>query len=356
VQAEDTTLRDSQRERISLLLFYGVVLLLAYFLYEIFSPFLAPLAWAAVLAIFVFPWHELLVRRYRTASAAALSTTIVTVVIVVPGLLVLTAAVREGTTALSQVDRDTLSTSMEWAQQRWERLRPVIPGARDIELHTLAEEAAQRIGGFLAARVGGLLADLLEFLFKLFVMLFALFFFLRDADAIVRQMRRLLPFEQSRRERMMQQTQDLVHASITAGLVIATIQGLLGGLLFAMLRIDAPVFWGVAMGFFSFLPFFGTWVIWLPAGVWLLMSGEIARGLLLIGLGTTVVGGVDNFARPALLSGRTRMNGLLMFISLLGGMGVFGLLGLVLGPLVVALTMGLLEAYSAPPDIVAPSL
>ena len=174
-------------------------------------------------------------------------------------------------------------------------------------------------------------------LFQLFVTLFALFFFLRDANTIMQEVRRSLPFEDLRRERMIRQTHDLVYASIAAGLVIASLQGFAGGIVFALLGLGAPVFWGVMMGFLALLPFVGTWVVWVPAAIWLMATGQLFKGVVLAVLGVTIVGSIDNLLRPAILSGRAQMNGLLMFISLLGGVSVFGLLGLVLGPLVTAI-------------------
>jgi predicted PurR-regulated permease PerM len=181
--------------------------------------------------------------------------------------------------------------------------------------------------------------------------LFALFFFLRDADTIMRELRRVLPFEELRRERMIRQTGDLVSASIASGLLIASLQGLAGGVVFALLGLGAPVFWGVMMGFLALLPFVGTWVVWVPAAVWLMVTGQVLKGVILAVLGATLVGSIDNFLRPAILSGRTQMNGLLMFISLLGGVSVFGLLGIVLGPLITAIVAGLFQAYATPGEL-----
>jgi predicted PurR-regulated permease PerM len=237
----------------------------------------------------------------------------------------------------------------------WERLRDYIPGARSLDLGALINQASANVAGFLAARVGGLLADLAVFVFHMFVALFALFFVLRDSPAIMRGMRRTMPFDEPRRERMIRQTRDLVYASVTAALIIATLQGLVGGVLFALLGLGAPVFWGVVMAFFALLPFLGTWVVWVPAAIWLASTGQMAKALTLAAVGAAVVGSIDNVLRPALLAGRTRMNGLLMFVSLLGGVSVFGLVGLILGPLVVALAAGLLEAYSGEPEILQPS-
>jgi len=346
----------AERERVTTLFFYCVLLLLGYLLFRIFSPFLGPLGWAAVLAIFVYPWHERLAKRYGNARAAGLSTLIVTVLIVAPGLLLLTAFVRESGAALSHLDRDVMAEQLAWAERMWERLQLLIPGTPQTDLGSLLDDAISRAAGFLALRAGGLLADIVVFFFQLFLTLLALFFLLRDTGAIMRGMRRALPFDDVRRERIIRQTRELVYVSVASALLIATLQGLAGGVLFAILGLAAPVFWGVVMGFFALLPFVGTWVVWLPAAIWLIATDHIAKGVTLAVLGVTIVASIDNFLRPALLSGRARMNGLLMFISLLGGVGVFGLLGLVLGPLIVAIVGSLFEAYTGPPEIIEPAV
>jgi predicted PurR-regulated permease PerM len=340
-----------ERERVATLFFYGVVILLGYFLVQIVAPFFAPLGWAAVLAIFVYPWHERLVPRYGNSRAAALSTAVVTLLIVGPGLVVLAAFVGESRSALAELDREALAGQLAVAQAAWDRIRVLIPGASSVDLGSLIDDAISRTGGFLAGRVGGLLADIVVLLFHLLVTLFALFFFLRDADTIMRELRRALPFEELRRERMIRQTRDLVYANIAAGLLIASLQGLAGGVVFALLGLGAPVFWGVMMGFLALLPFVGTWTVWVPAAVWLMATGQIGKGVILAVLGATLVGSIDNFLRPAILSGRSQMNGLLMFISLLGGVVVFGLLGIVLGPLIIVIVIGLFEAYAAPGEL-----
>lgn len=342
-----------ERDRVATVFFYGIVLLLGYAFLRMLTPFLAPLGWAAVLAIFVYPWHETSVPRYGHARTAALSTLVVTLLIVGPGLIILTAFVQESGAALSAVDRDAFAGQLAWFERAWNRIRTVIPGAQSVDLKTLIEDVISRTGGFVAAGVGGLLADIAVLLFQLLVTLIALFFFLRDADTIMRHVRGLLPFEDLRRERMIRQTRDLVYASIAAGMVIAAIQGLAGGLLFLMLGLGAPVFWGVMMGLLALLPFVGTWVVWLPAAIWLLATGQVIKGVILAVVGLTVVASIDNVLRPAILSGRAQMNGLLMFISLLGGVSLFGLLGIVLGPVVTAIVTGLFEAYTAPGGLIS---
>ncbi|HZM92597.1 MAG TPA: AI-2E family transporter [Vicinamibacterales bacterium] len=344
-----------ERERIIAVFFYGVVLLLGYLFLQILAPFFASLGWAVVLAIFVYPWHAKLSRRYGNARAAALSTLIVSLFIVGPGLVLLTWFAQESQAAVLAVDRDVFAGQVALLERAWDVLRGSIPGAQAVDLRTLIDDVISRIGGFVAARVGGLVADIAVLLFRLFVTLFALFFFLRDADTIMYEVRRSLPFEDLRRERMIRQTRDLVYASIAVGLVIASLQGLAGGLVFAALGLTAPVFWGVMMGFLALLPFVGTWVVWLPAAIWLLATEQFVKGIVLVVVGVAVVGSIDNIVRPAILSGRAQMNGLLMFISLLGGISAFGLLGLVLGPLITAIVIALFEAYTGPAEIIGVS-
>jgi predicted PurR-regulated permease PerM len=341
-----------ERERITAVLFYAAILLLGYFVVRIFEPFFVPLAWAGVLAIFVYPSHHNLAARYGSTRAAAISTVVVTVVIIGPGLAVLTAFVQESRAALIGLDKEALAGQLALLEQAWDRIRGLIPGAQAMDLETVIDQTVSRTGGALASLVGGVLTNVAVVLFQLFVTLLALFFILRDADDITRYLRRALPFEELRRERMIRQTRDLVYVSIAAGLVIATLQGLAGGVVFALLGLSAPIFWGVIMGFFALLPLVGTWVVWLPASVWLMATGQVGKGILLAVLGLAIVASIDNFLRPAMLADRARMNGLLMFISLLGGVAVFGLIGLVLGPVITATVSGLFEAYAGPAEIV----
>ena len=114
-----------------------------------------------------------------------------------------------------------------------------------------------------------------------------------------------------------------------------TRQGAIGGVTFALLGLGSPIFWGVMMAFFALLPL-GAWIIWSPVAVWLMLTGETGRGIALLIVGAGGISLIDNFLRPMLLAGQTEMNGLLVFISLLGGLAAFGLLGLVLGPIIMA--------------------
>jgi predicted PurR-regulated permease PerM len=331
-------------ERITTLLFYVVVIWLGYILYRIFEPFLVPLAWAAVMTIFFFPLQARLERHWRPGVAALATTIIVTLIVVVPILLIATAFVREGFEAANDIQAALASGRFQSLQNLWGRVEAHVPGSVSINFTSLVDDGARRLTSFLASSAGTLLQNVALFVFDLVITLFATFFFFRDARAIMDVGRRLLPFEDPLRERMIRQAGALVSAGVTASIAVAAVQGALGGGAFALLGIDAPVFWGVVMAFFCILPL-GAWVVWLPAALWLIATGATLKGVLLIALGVGIVSLADNFLRPALISESVQMNGLIIFISLLGGISVFGLLGVVLGPILVATAAGLIDAY-----------
>jgi predicted PurR-regulated permease PerM len=219
------------------------------------------------------------------------------------------------------------------------------------QVQGVGEAQAMATGGlasFLAARLGTVVRNLAVFLFELFVTLFALFFFFRDGEAILAFVRRVQPFEEKIWERILTPTHDLIHASVAVTALIAATQGCLGGTAFAIVGIGSAVFWGVLMAFLSLLPVVGSWPVWVPAAVWLFAAGHVARGAVLVGICLGLVGTIDNFMRPYLMSGHARLSALLVFISVLGGIAAFGPLGVVLGPIVVAAAMSLLDVHRRP--------
>jgi len=337
---------ETERGRVQTLLFYVVLAALGYLVFGLFRPFLVPLAWAVVIVVFCYPMQARLEKRLRPAWAASLSTLTVMLVLVLPAIAVGTAFVREATHAISGISVAVSTGRLDLAQRAWEWLQQRLLGQTGADLTTLVRDGASRLATYLASQLSGILSSVALFFFGLGVMLFAVFFLFRDAQSIMAWVRRALPFKEEQRERMLSSARDLVFATVTSGFLVAAVQGTLGGLAFAILGLGAPVFWGVVMALFSLLPI-GAWIIWLPAAAWLIVNGSVAKGILLLAIGGGVVGTVDNILRPLLLSGRAQLNGLLVFISLVGGVSLFGLLGLVLGPVLLATTAGLLEVYTS---------
>jgi predicted PurR-regulated permease PerM len=334
----------TDREHVTAVLFYVALAVFVYLVFLMVQPFFVPLGWAAVLVIVFHPVHAQFEARYGPTRAAALSTATVAVIVVAPLVVITSAFVREAVQATGDVQRAFDEGRLEWIERGWGWIQRRAMGETRFDLAATAVDLAKRIAAFLAAQAGNLLQNIAVFLFDLVLVLFAAFFLFRDGDALLHAIRRTLPVDRPLRDRFIRQTRELVAATVTSAGIVAGVQGLLGGILFAALGIQAPVFWGVVMMFFCLLPF-GAWVVWLPAAILFYASGDWVRGTVLAGFGVGVVSMVDNVLRPWLLSGRARMNGLVVLISLLGGMQVFGSLGLVLGPTLMATAIGILRTY-----------
>lgn len=335
---------DSNADPIRMALAWTSLVVLAYLVYRLLEPFLVPLGWGGVLAVVFYPLHEQFARRWGAARASSLTTLTATAVVIVPAMLVMTAFAREAIDASALLQRAMAEDRLAWIERIWEILEERIPVASRVNLAQMAATAAQQGARFVVSQAGFVLRDLAAFLFNVILSLFTLFFLLRDSEAIMRAIRRLMPVEDAMREELLARTRQLISVGVVSSVIVAAIQGLLGGLVFAILRIDAPVFWGVVMALLCLLPF-GAWVVWLPAAAVLLLNGEFARGLILVGLGFGIVSAADNVLRPLLLSGSAQMNGLVIFLSLVGGIAVFGLLGIVLGPVLIATALALVSAY-----------
>ena len=338
------------RERVVNVLFYGAVLLLGWLVFRIFQPFLVPLGWATVFVVVFHPWHMRLENRWGKTRAAAFSTVAVTLILVVPALLLMSTFISEGIDAARRIQQAFAAGEMPWANRAWEWIQQRALGEGKLDLATLARQGGERVGTFLASKAGAVLGNIALFFFDLFVMLFALFFFFRDREALVDGIKRILPFDPARRDEMIAQARDLIQASVTCSLVVAAVQGTLGGITFALLGISGPIFWGVMMAFFALIPLLGTGLILAPAVIWLFLSGHAVKGIILAVVGFGVIGMVDNFLRPLLVGGRAQMSALVIFISVLGGVSVFGMLGLVMGPIVVATVASLLNIYTGHPE------
>ncbi len=337
---------DTQR-RFHNVLFYGVVLCLAYLMFRIFAPFLAPLGWAAVFGVVFHALHKRWERKWGKTRSAALITLGATVILIVPVLLLAAMFVREGIAAARDIQESVAAGGYSWINRAWGWLiSHVAAGGITVDLPSLVRQGASRAGEYMARELGAVVRNIVVFLFELFVMLFALFYFLRDGDAILSRLRVLLPFEETMTARMLAEARDLIFASVTTSLVIAAVQGILCGGAFAMVGLESPVFWGVVMGFLSLLPVVGAWPIWIPATLWMFSTGHPVKGIVLIAICGALGAMIDNILRPVLLGGRASLNGLMVFISVLGGIAVFGVLGVVLGPIVVATTVGILDVYS----------
>ncbi len=344
----------------SRIVFYGAVALILWLAYRVVEPFLVEIGWALVLAICLDPVRTRLEKRFGPTRTALVLTLLVVLLLVLPVMFVGTTLMVEGSMAVSYLG-DQLhdgSGPSAWLHQAWQWLRNLAPGLPpEDEVIANITSSIGAAARFVAGSAGGLVKGVASFFFSLTITLVLLFFLIRDWDMVRGGLSRVLPFEAEQNARLMAITNALVSASVTATLAIAALQAVIGGLTFAILGIPGAVLWGVMIGFLALLPMMGATLVWLPASVWLILSGSVARGITLLLVGVLILANVDNVIRPLLLSGKAQVSTPVLIISLLGGLSAFGFIGIVVGPLVAALLTALVQSYQAslePPIPVAP--
>ena len=314
--------------------------------------FLLPLFWAATLAIVFHPvcrWVQALLGS-RASVAALLTLGLILVAVVLPLGLVSMAVVQEAAAFYKRLE--TGDINVQELIQTLERLLPTVTQylARfGIETQNLTQGlagAAVTVSRFLGTQALNIGQDALRLSVLFGLVLYLLFFFLRDGPQIVTAIVQALPLGQTRERRLFAQFATVARATLKGTLVVALVQGFLGGLLFAILGINAAVLWGALMAVLSPLPALGSALVWVPAAGILLATGHIVKALVLLGAGVLVIGLVDNLLRPLLIGRDTSMPDYLVLLSSLGGLTVFGVSGLVLGPIVAAMFLAVWDMFA----------
>jgi predicted PurR-regulated permease PerM len=210
----------------------------------------------------------------------------------------------------------------------------------------LLVQGAQSSSTFLVTQVKGIAQNVLAFTINFIIALFTLFFVLRDGAEFLSRVQRLLPMDREHQERLLRNVVDAVTAVVHGTLVVATVQGLLAGLAYWALGVPFAALWGVVTAFAALLPVGGSTMVTVPASIYLFLQGETVRGLILLIWSLGVVGMVDNILKPLLIGNRLGVPVLFLFFGILGGLALFGALGIILGPAIFALLRALLDLYS----------
>ncbi|HZN06606.1 MAG TPA: AI-2E family transporter [Pyrinomonadaceae bacterium] len=329
-----------------LLLFVTAISL--YLCWRMIQPFLGVVAWATVLVIVFYPVHKRLSQRIKRPSLTALvSCVLVILIILVPVALITLAVVNELAGAVQ-----SLQAAVNYVLDPNSRLAgPVLNFlSRFVDINQLRSEEfllarLKGVSGQIAGQTLGFLGGLASFFIQMFFVVFTMYYFFKDGENISRTIRDSLPLEREQADGIISRTREVIDASVYGVLSIAIIQGILGGLAFWVLGLPSAIIWGVVMTFLSMVPMLGAFLVWVPGAIYLALTGHWAKAVMLAVWGTLVIGMVDNFLRPKLVGSRTRLHELLIFFAVLGGLNVFGVLGVVLGPVVVAITLALVDVY-----------
>jgi predicted PurR-regulated permease PerM len=331
----------------------AVAAALAYLLYRILAPFLAPIVWAFLLAFLLFPVTRR-VRRLvggRRGLAAGVLILGVMVCIIGPALAVTAAFVRQAAELVPRLSavadryqiggvRDILKLPVIGGAVAWIEAHFAIDAER---IHLWAVQGLQAAVQFLLSHSGAAVAGALGVLADLALMLFVLFFFFRDGDAMAARAIEIVPMEAGRKERLTTYLNDVTWAVVVGTIITALVQGALIGVAFWITGFSSPVVFGALATVASFVPFVGTGLVVAPAVLFLLSQGVVWKTLFMLVWGVVVAGSADNFLRPLLISGRVQIGTLTVLFGVLGGLAAFGMIGLFVGPVILALVLSLLN-------------
>jgi predicted PurR-regulated permease PerM len=324
---------------------------LGYALLLIFSPFLRSMAWAGFLAFLLYPVNLELRRRFRgRASAAGLLTILAPIVILLPlsalsieFVAQISGLLRRLQHSAAELDIETFSDLQQfpWIARAndWLQTRVGI-SAEQVQswLVSGTQDILQRAAGWTGSIFLGALSSVVAFA----IMLFLLFFFLRDGDSMLARVRALIPLDEARKERLFQRIGGVTRAIVIGTSLTALMQGILLGLGFVIARLPSPVVFGVLAALLSMLPVGGSAFVWIPAVLVLFFEGHWGYALFLLAWGL-MIGGLDNVLRPVLISGRARISALAVFVGVLGGIPAFGAIGVIAGPVILSLALALIE-------------
>jgi predicted PurR-regulated permease PerM len=304
--------------------------------------FLQPIFWAVALAILVSPVHARVERALPAhATLAAVASVILVVLIVIMPLIGVGMAVTAEANALyvrlrgGEIDVTRVFTALgEHVPQLLAFMEST--GLDPARLQSQLSSSAVQLSQLIASRALAIGQDTLRIAVYFFLTLYLLFFFLRDGQRILDAATRALPLGDERERLLLGRFAEVARATLKGTLVVAVVQGTIGGVAFSVLGIGAPVLWGVAMAVLSIVPIVGSALIWFPAAVVLILGGQLIAGVALIIVGALIMGVVDNLLRPVLVGRDTRMPDYLILLSTLGGLAAFGLAGVVIGPIIAA--------------------
>ena len=335
--------RDAARTRPLLAVLVAATAAIAAANLALWLPFVAPITWAITLAVVVFPLHARLAARIKHPSiAAVVSSCIVTVVLALPALYAIALVGEEAVSFAQQLKTRIADAGVSGLVAQDSPLQPL---ARWLQQKIAEGGYSDQLGGAVMTGARYVASRSFDVTTQVVLTVFFLFYFLRDGDRFRKAAPRVLPLTSEETALLAGHVQQMIHAMVYGTLGVALLQGFLGGLAFWWLGLDSAVLWGGIMALASILPVAGAALVWIPVAAYLALTGSIGDALALVAWGAVVIGLVDNLLKPKLVNEKVHVHTLLVFVAVLGGVVVFGPTGVVLGPIVLALGLGMGEIW-----------
>lgn len=307
------------------------------------APFLGALTWALTLAILFARLHAKIEGALtRPSFAALMSVLIVALLVAAPAIFVVERLIEQAAASVSLIQERLRSGAIQQLLDAQPIIAPVGQWIeQQIDLPAMMANLASWLSNAGAAFARNSAVQVIELVLTFYL----LFYFLRDQATARRFLTERLPLTSAETEHLFTRVVDTVHATVYGTIAVAAIQGTLGGLIFWFLGLPTPLLWGLVMGLLSIVPVLGAFIVWIPAAILLALNDDLGKAVILAVWGALVVGGIDNILRPIFVGNRLRLHTVPAFISMIGGLVLFGMAGLILGPLAVTITIMLIEIW-----------
>lgn len=338
-------------KRVSSYFLIGLTVLVGFGVFKIFLPFFATLLVAFISWQLFNPLYALIGKWFNNQIASLVTCILVFLIIVMPFFAVGSIATEEALSVYNSLTKD--SSGISEFQDSIKSVAYSFSQSIGISNDKLDRSFASLNLGEMAKNATSVMASLLQkaylqisqFIFLVFVMLFTLYYLFLDGEKFIKNVFRLSPLGSKDELLIWNRFLSMSRATVKGTLIIGIIQGIMGGIAFWILGIGSPAFWGVVMGIFSVLPLIGPVAVWVPAALWLFLTGAWIKALVLIFIGAFIIGSVDNFLRPKLIGDDTQLHPVLILIGTFGGIIEFGIMGFVIGPLLITILVSLLEIF-----------
>jgi predicted PurR-regulated permease PerM len=324
----------------------------------ILFPFYGTVFWASVLAIIFRPFHRKLVvaMRHRRNLAAFTTLLLCLIIVIIPVTVMTISLLQEGVIVYQKIRSGELNFGV-YFQQMMSAAPPWMVSLLDrsgitniSELQDMLSSGVLQGSQFIATHALNIGQNTFEFVISFGIMLYLLFFLLRDGDSLSAKIKQAIPLSMEHKRHLFSKFTTVIRATVKGNVVVAAIQGALGGVMFSFLGIQGALLWGLVMAFLSLIPAVGAGLIWAPTAIYFLFTGAVWKGTVLIAFGVLVIGLVDNLLRPVLVGRDTRLPDYVVLISTLGGLVLFGLNGFVIGPVIAALFIAAWDLFSSSKD------
>ena len=323
-----------RQERVFFGVLFAVIGVLAI---VVMQPFLTYIVLAAILTYTLFPvYHFILNRVHRQELAAALSIIIALLLMVLPTFFIVSELVQQVSGAYTNFQAESLQRAADYLSG--------VTGNR-VDFQAMVTSSIDQVRRSIVGLAPDILGSVTEVALGLFIMFFVMFYGFKEGEGFLGHLKQLLPLDPTLKEMLFYEVRTITQAVLYGQVMTAVIQGTLGAIGLLVFGIQGWIFWGAIMMIMAFLPVLGTPIIWVPAAASLIVDGEVGRGVGLLIYGSTIVMNIDNFIRPKLMSGRTKVHPVLILIGVLGGLKVFGFIGMLVGPLVLALLVAFIKFY-----------